>query len=71
MTRALVAGRVRFGETLRDALYRHIENDLGPMVFPQMAKVAPEKQAIDHRKKPTTMDTVLPERTAPSQMSPS
>ncbi len=36
MTRALVAGRVRFGETIRDALYRHLENDLGPMAFPQI-----------------------------------
>ncbi|MGO1538393.1 MAG: DUF4916 domain-containing protein [Leucobacter sp.] len=36
MTRSLVAGRVRFGEPLRDALFRHIENDLGPMVFPQI-----------------------------------
>ena len=34
MTRALVAGRVRFGETTRDALFRHLENDLGPMAFP-------------------------------------
>lgn len=36
MTRALVAGRVRFGETVRDALFRHLENDLGPMAFPQL-----------------------------------
>lgn len=34
MTRALVAGRVRFGETIRDALFRHLETDLGPMAFP-------------------------------------
>lgn len=34
MTRALVAGRVRYGESLRDALFRHLENDLGPMAFP-------------------------------------
>lgn len=34
MTRALVAGRVRYGETLRDALFRHLENDLGSMAFP-------------------------------------
>lgn len=34
ITRALVAGRVRYGETLRDALFRHLENDLGPMAFP-------------------------------------
>ena len=34
MTRAFVAGRVRYGETIRDALFRHLENDLGPMAFP-------------------------------------
>lgn len=36
MARALVAGRVRHGEQLRDALFRHLENDLGPMAFPQI-----------------------------------
>ncbi|MDF2664379.1 MAG: SAM-dependent methyltransferase [Microbacterium sp.] len=34
MTRTLVSGRVRYGETVRDALFRHVENDLGPMAFP-------------------------------------
>lgn len=34
MTRTIVSGRVRFGETVRDALFRNIENDLGPMAFP-------------------------------------
>lgn len=34
MTRTLVSGRVRYGETVRDALFRHLENDLGPMAFP-------------------------------------
>ncbi|MGB3730473.1 NUDIX hydrolase family protein [Microbacterium sp.] len=34
MTRTLVSGRVRYGETIRDALFRHMENDLGPMAFP-------------------------------------
>lgn len=34
MTRALVAGRVRYGETIREALFRHLETDLGPMAFP-------------------------------------
>ena len=34
MTRTIVSGRVRFGETIRDALFRHVENDLGPMAFP-------------------------------------
>lgn len=36
ITRTLVSGRVMFGETLRDALYRHLEKDLGPMAFPQL-----------------------------------
>lgn len=34
ITRTLVSGRVRYGETVRDALFRHVENDLGPMAFP-------------------------------------
>ncbi|MGE3193544.1 MAG: NUDIX hydrolase family protein [Microbacteriaceae bacterium] len=34
ITRTLVSGRVMFGETLRDALFRHLEKDLGPMAFP-------------------------------------
>jgi len=34
MTRTLVSGRIRYGETIRDALFRHLENDLGPMAFP-------------------------------------
>jgi hypothetical protein len=36
ITRTLVSGRVMFGETLRDALFRHLEKDLGPMAFPQL-----------------------------------
>lgn len=36
MTRTLVSGRVMFGETVRDALFRHLEKDLGPMAFPQL-----------------------------------
>lgn len=36
MTRTLVSGRVRYGEPVREALARHLENDLGPMAFPQM-----------------------------------
>lgn len=34
MTRSIVSGRVRYGETVREALFRHLENDLGPMAFP-------------------------------------
>ncbi|QIK64198.1 DUF4916 domain-containing protein [Leucobacter viscericola] len=46
MTRSLVAGRVRYGETLREALFRHLENDLGPMAFPQIpASIVPTQVA--------------------------
>jgi ADP-ribose pyrophosphatase YjhB (NUDIX family) len=42
MTRTIVSGRVRYGETIRDALFRHLENDLGPMAFPLLpAQPAP------------------------------
>ncbi|WP_431218767.1 NUDIX hydrolase family protein [Leifsonia xyli] len=34
--RTLVSGRVMYGETLREALFRHLEKDLGPMAFPQL-----------------------------------
>ena len=34
ISRTLVSGRVMYGETLRDALFRHLEKDLGPMAFP-------------------------------------
>src|SRR3978361_1302238 len=34
ITRTLVSGRVLYGESLREALFRHLEKDLGPMAFP-------------------------------------
>jgi ADP-ribose pyrophosphatase YjhB (NUDIX family) len=34
ITRTLVSGRVMYGESVRDALFRHLEKDLGPMAFP-------------------------------------
>jgi ADP-ribose pyrophosphatase YjhB (NUDIX family) len=36
ITRTVVSGRVLYGESLRDALFRHLEKDLGPMAFPQL-----------------------------------
>lgn len=36
IARTVVSGRVMYGETLRDALFRHLEKDLGPMAFPQL-----------------------------------
>ncbi|CAN5183733.1 NUDIX hydrolase family protein [soil metagenome] len=34
ITRTIVSGRVMYGESLRNALFRHLEKDLGPMAFP-------------------------------------
>lgn len=36
LTRTIVSGRVMHGETIREALFRHLEKDLGPMAFPQL-----------------------------------
>lgn len=36
ISRAIVSGRVLYGELVRDALLRHIEKDLGPMALPQI-----------------------------------
>jgi hypothetical protein len=36
IARTLVSGRVMFGESIRTALFRHLEKDLGPMAFPQL-----------------------------------
>jgi len=45
MTRTIVSGRVRYGETTRDALFRHVENDLGPMAFP-LLPASPQPFAV-------------------------
>ncbi len=36
ISRAVVSGRVLYGELVRDALVRHLEKDLGPMALPQV-----------------------------------
>lgn len=36
ISRAIVSGRVLYGELVRDALLRHLEKDLGPMALPQV-----------------------------------
>ncbi len=36
MTHTIVSGRVMHGESVRDALMRNIEKDLGPTAFPQV-----------------------------------
>jgi len=36
ISRAIVSGRVLYGERVRDALMRHLEKDLGPMALPNV-----------------------------------
>ena len=36
ISRAVISGRVLYGELIRDALLRHIEKDLGAMALPQV-----------------------------------
>ena len=36
ITRAVVSGRVLYGETVREALWRHLAKDLGPEAAPQV-----------------------------------
>jgi ADP-ribose pyrophosphatase YjhB (NUDIX family) len=36
ISRAIVSGRVLWGERVRDALVRHLEKDLGPMALPRI-----------------------------------
>lgn len=36
VSRAIVSGRVLYGETIRDALWRHLTKDLGPDLDPQL-----------------------------------
>ena len=36
ISRALISGRVLFHETVREAISRHLEKDLGPMALPQL-----------------------------------
>lgn len=41
ISRAIVSGRVLYGERIRDALMRHLEKDLGAMALPEIP-VAPQ-----------------------------
>lgn len=36
ITRSIIAGRVLYGEQIRDAINRHILKDLGPVAFPRI-----------------------------------
>ena len=44
ISRALVTGRVVFGERIRHALLRHLEKDLGPMALPASRRIRPRSR---------------------------
>jgi len=72
ITRSIVSGRVMYGETVRDALFRHLEKDLGPMAFPllpaspvpfQVAEYFPwpgESPFMDSRQHAVSLAFVVP-----------
>jgi ADP-ribose pyrophosphatase YjhB (NUDIX family) len=74
MTRAFVSGRVRHRETLRAALLRNLEKDLGPLAMPQLPpSMAPYTVAeyfpspsqsglIDERQHAVALEYVIPVR---------
>lgn len=37
ISRAIVSGRVQYGERIRDAIVRHLEKDLGSLALPRLA----------------------------------
>jgi ADP-ribose pyrophosphatase YjhB (NUDIX family) len=69
ITRTLVSGRVLYGESLREALFRHLEKDLGPMAFPllpaspvpfSVAEYFPGAQFTDDRQHAVSLAYVVP-----------
>ena len=48
ISRALVSGRVLYGERVRDALIRHLEKDLGPMAMPRLPVTATPFQIVEY-----------------------
>ena len=61
IARTIVSGRVMYGETLRDALFRHLEKDLGPMAFPQLP-ASPVPFSIAEYFPPPTLSQYTDER---------
>ena len=53
ISRAPVAGRVHYGERVRDALVRHLEKDLGPMALPQLPASPQPFMVVEYFPDPT------------------
>ena len=53
ISRAIVSGRVLYGERIRDALIRHLEKDLGSMAMPQIPVTAQPFTVVEYFPDPT------------------
>ncbi|MDA3022204.1 MAG: NUDIX hydrolase family protein [Actinomycetota bacterium] len=53
ISRAVVSGRVMYGELIRDALIRHLEKDLGPLAMPQIPATAQPFTVVEYFPDPT------------------
>lgn len=53
ISRAVVSGRVLFGERVRDALVRHIDKDLGPLALPQVPPAPAPFTIVEYFPDPT------------------
>ena len=53
IARALVSGRVLYGERVRDALLRHVEKDLGPVALPRIPPNAAPFTVVEYFPDPT------------------
>lgn len=53
IVRALVSGRVLYGERVRDALLRHVEKDLGPMALPALPPAPAPFSVVEYFPDPT------------------
>ena len=53
ISRAIVSGRVLWGETVRQALQRHLDKDLGPSAFPRLPAAPAPFTVVEYMPDPT------------------
>jgi len=66
ISRAVVSGRVLYGERLRDALLRHIEKDLGVLALPRIPTAPAPFTVVEYFPDPTVTGFVDPRQHAVS-----
>lgn len=66
ISRAVVSGRVLYGERLRDALLRHVEKDLGPLALPRIPACPAPFTVVEYFPDPSVTGFVDPRQHAVS-----